>query len=184
MFEEYFDEDEDFVLDLDDALQAELEDTAWEAAVIELNEDTPLEDRARVYQHLRDAGALPEDASFFLIAWTVETIAEARVQQMFESQYAGRFDHLAEEYGLDEDMLTVLAPEELPEEYHALQLEFAQAVETLVAATFQIFGEHKMATLYRTDEAKFDRRYDEGYNYFFGEMNGYASDLDTGDLQD
>lgn len=178
MFDEYFDQDADFVLDLDDALQAELEGTEWEAKISALNEDTPMEDRVRVYQQIRDAGVLPDDAAFFLIAWTVETIAEERVQDIYNTQYAERFERLADKHGLDEDMLAVLDVEELPEDYRALQLEFAQAVDALVAATFQAFGEHKMASMYKTRAEEFDKHYDAGYAYFFGEEEGYASDFD------
>jgi len=185
MFEEFFDQDEDFVLDLDDALTAELEGTEWEARAEALDEDTPIEDRIRLYQQIRDAGVLPDDAAFFLIAWPVEIIAEERVQDIYQSQYNARFEQLAEEHGLDEDTLAVLEDEELPAEYRALQLEFAQVVDALMVAALQSFGEHKMASLYKTNPEEFDTRYDEGYAYFFGEDNGYASDLDVdAEMQD
>ena len=169
MDNEYFDADIDFVLDLDDALQAELEGTEWESQVGKLDEDTPLEERVLLYQQIRDAGVLPDDAAFFLIAWTVETIAEERVQALYAAQYAARFERLAKEHGLDEDKLEVMDPDELPEDYRALQLEFAQSIDALMAATFQSFGEHKMASLYKMQQEEFDRRYDAGYTYFFGD---------------
>ena len=179
MFDEFFEEDDDLMLDLDDALEAELEDTEWEAKIAELDDATPMEQRVRLYQQIRDAGVLPDDAAFFLIAWAVESIAEDRVQELYSSQYAVRFEQLAEEHGLDEDMLAVMEQDELPEDYRSLQLEFAQAVDSLAVATFQAFGEHKMAALYKTDAEEFDRRYDEGYAHFFGEEEGLAEDLDV-----
>jgi len=181
---EYLDSDEDFVLDLDDALLAELEGTEWEALVEDMSEDTPLEDRVALYRRIREAGVLPDDAAFFLIAWAMEAIAEERVSEIYEKQYAARFERVADEQGLDEDMLAVLEPDELPQEYRALQLEFAQAVDSLVVATFQTLGEHKMASLYKTNSAEFDRRYDEGYAYFFGEVEGNSLDVDEEKHQD
>lgn len=180
---DFFDTDEDFVLDLDDALQAELEDTEWEDAVGELSEDMPLEERVALYQRIRTAGVLPDDASFFLIVWALENLVEERVTEIYEKQYAMRFARVAEEQGLDDDLLAVLESDELPQEYRALQLEFAAAVDALEVAVFQSFGELKMATLYKTDPEEFDRRYDAGYAYFFGEAEGYASNLGE-ELQD
>ena len=165
-------EDDDFVLDLDDALSAELEGTEWEAGAKALNEEMPPEERVAFYQQVRAAGVLPEEATFFLVTWAVETIAEERVNEVFNQQYAARFERLADEHGLDEDMLAVLETDELPADYRALQLEFAQTVDALVVATFQSFGEHKMASMYKMKPEDFDRRYDEGYAYFFGEEAG------------
>jgi hypothetical protein len=85
---------------------------------------------------------------------------------------------------LDEDILAVLEPDELPQEYRALHLEFAHAVDTLVKATYQSFGEHKMASLYHANPAEFDRRYDEGYAFFFGADEGYAIDIEEDEHQD
>jgi len=184
MENEYFDPDEDFVLDLDDALLAEVEGTEWEEKVGALSEDTPLEERVALYQQIRDAGVLPEDVAFFLVAWAVEAIAEERVRDIYDKQYAVRFERVMDEQGLDDDLIAILEPDELPQEYRALQLEFAQAVDALVAATFQTFGEHKMASLYKTNPEEFDRRYDEGYAHFFGSDEGNASDFDEEEHQD
>ncbi len=183
---EFFDreDDSDFVLDLDDALQAELEGTSYEAKAAALHEETPLDERVRVYQYLRGAGAIPESAGFFLVSWAIESIAEERVDDLYNRQFADRFARLIDEHGLDEELLAVLSKEELPEDYRALELELANAIDALTVATFQAFGEHKMAALYTADPDEFDRRYDEGYAYFFGETEGYRSELREDELQD
>ncbi|MHB0938525.1 MAG: hypothetical protein ACYDCO_23605 [Armatimonadota bacterium] len=174
----YFDPDEDFILDLDDALMSEVEGTEWEEKVGELSEETPKAERIALYQQLRDAGAIPEDAAFFLITWAIETVAEERVDEIYEKQFAARFDRVMEEEGLDEDLIETMEPEELPQPYRELQLELAQAIDALEVATLQSFGEHKMAALYKSDPEEFDRRYDEGYAFFFGQEEGFAGDLD------
>lgn len=179
-----FDADDDFVLDLDDAVLAELEGTPFEAEAAKLDADMPMEDRIKIYQHLRGAGAIPEDAGFFLVAWAVETVAEERVDELYHKQYAARFEHLAEEHGLDAEMLAVMDKEELPEEFRALEMELAKAIDALTVATFQAFGEHKMAALFTSDPDAFDERYDAGYAHFFGEIEGYQSELDEDELQD
>lgn len=174
----YFDPDEDFVLDLDDALLDEVSGTEWEDEVGKLSEDTPMPDRIALYQRLRDAGAVPENAAFFLIAWAVESVAEERVDELYANQFATRFERVMDEEGLDEDLIEIMEPEELPQSYRELQLELAHAIDALEVATLQAFGEHKMAALYKSDPEEFDRRYDEGYAYFFGSEEGGASEFD------
>ena len=174
----YFDPDEDFILDLDDALMDEVEGSEWEDQVGELSEDTPMPERIALYQRLRDAGAIPEDAAFFLIAWAIESVAEGRVDEIYANQFAARFERVMDEEGLDEDLIETMGPEELPQSYRELQLELAQAIDALEVATLQSFGEQKMAALYKSDPEEFDRRYDEGYAYFFGGEEGFVGDLD------
>lgn len=174
----YFDPDEDFVLDLDDALMDEVEGTEWEEKVDMLTEDTPMPERIALYQQLRDGGAVPEDAAFFLIAWAIESVAEGRVDEIYANQFAARFERVIDEEGLDEDLIETMEPDELPQAYRELQLELAQAIDALEVATLQSFGEHKMAALYKSDPEEFDRRYDEGYAYFFGSEEGVLGDLD------
>jgi len=178
MEDQYFDPDEDFVLDLDDALMAEVEGTEWEAKVGELSEETPMPERIALYQQLRDAGAVPEDAAFFLITWAIESVAEERVDEIYATQFAARFEHVMEEEGLDEDLIETMEPEELPQTYRELQLELAQAIDALEVATLQAFGEHKTAALYKAEPEEFDRRYDEGYAHFFGSEEGFADEID------
>ena len=164
----YKEDDEDnFVEELDAAVQWELQGTPWEEPAEQLDETTLLEDRIAFYQQLRKAEALPDEASFFLVAWAIEEMAQERAQILHDQQYATRFNELEAKYQIDADTLEEGAA--VPEEYSALTIEFTQAVKALLVATFQAFGEHKMAALYRTQPDDFDRRYDAGYAFFFGE---------------
>jgi hypothetical protein len=160
------DNDYDFMVDLDDALHDQVMGTPWEAMVLALTPDTPIEERVVLYQALRKANLLPNEATFFLIGWAVETIANERAAALLETQYQARFVEMEERYGLDEVVMEHL--EAAPPEYRALHLEFAQAAASLLTATFQAFGEHKMASLLRQNPGEFDRLYNTGYEFFFG----------------
>ena len=87
-----------------------------------------------------------------------------------------RFTRLEEKYHLDQDALE--NPDAAPPEYRALNLEFAQAANILVVATFQSFGEHKMAFLYQRQPEDFDHRYDAGFEFFFGRDDNALTESD------
>ncbi|HOF87222.1 MAG TPA: hypothetical protein PLZ36_03825 [Armatimonadota bacterium] len=156
----------DFAADLDDALRDQLIGTSWEEPAHRLTPDTPAEERVALYQEIRRAGLLPNEATFFLIAWAVETIANDRAAALLQAQYQSRFAEMEERLGLSEQAIEHL--ESAPPEYRALHLEFAQAAAALFVATFQAFGEHKMASLLRRNSEEFDRIYDAGYVFFLG----------------
>jgi hypothetical protein len=153
---------DEFLADLDDALRERLAGTTWEDALAPLNAETPLEERLALYQRLRASGILPEEATFFLVAWTLETLARERAAELLEAQYDPRFARLEKKYGEELDGADV------PDEYRALHIEFNQAVQSLLVATFQAFGEGRMARLLRQQPPEFDRLYNAGYEYFFG----------------
>ncbi|OPZ82607.1 MAG: hypothetical protein BWY76_02664 [bacterium ADurb.Bin429] len=158
--------DYDFTADLDDALHDQLTGTTWEEVVHRLTPETPAEERVPLYQAIRKANLLPNEATFFLIAWAVETIANDRSAELLTAQYQSRFAEMEERLGLGEDAIEHL--ESAPPEYRALHLEFAQAAAALFVATFQAFGEHKMASLLRQNPDEFDRLYNAGYEFFLG----------------
>jgi len=172
----YEDDDELFRDELDEAVLWALQDTVWEEQASQIDGLTLLEDRIAFYQQLRKEEALPDEATFFLIAWVVEEIVGERAQVLHDQQFATRFAELEAKYHIDPD--TLEENSELPEEYVALNIEFAQAIKALFLATFQTFGEHKMASLYRTQPEEFDRRCDVGHTFFFGEE---GDDNDTAD---
>lgn len=158
--------DADMIADLDDALHDALAGTPWDDELSHLNDATPLETRVRVYQALRKADILPHEATFFLIAWAIETLANERTAELLETQYQPRFDEMEARYGLADDAYEDL--ENTPAPYRALHLEFGQAANSLFIATFQAFGEHKMASMLRQTPEEFDRLYNTGYEMLLG----------------
>lgn len=160
------DNDYDLIADLDDALHDALAGTPWEEDIHQLTPETPMETRVRLYQDIRKADTLTHEATFFLIAWAIETIANERAVELLEARYQPRFDEMERRFNLPEDVLDHL--ESAPPEYRALHLEFGQAAHSLFIATFQAFGEHKMASLLRQQPEEFDRLYNAGYEFFLG----------------
>ena len=162
--------DTEMLLELDELVRQELVDSPWAAQADQMDLTTPMEDRVTFYQQLRRAEVLPKDAAFFLVAWAIEEVAQERALELHDRQFAERFSKLEEKYHLDPDRLDDEGMV-VPEEYAALDIEFAQVVKSLAVATFQSFGEHKMAAMYNTQPQEFDRHCDGGYTYFFGESD-------------
>jgi hypothetical protein len=158
--------DADMIADLDDALHDALAGTPWEDELHRLTDEMPMEPRVRLYQALRKANILPHEVTFFLIGWAIEMVANERTADLLETQYQPRFDALEAQYGLPEDAYENL--EHTPAPYRALHLEFGQAANSLFIATFQAFGEHKMASLLRQTPEEFDRLYNAGYEMLLG----------------
>jgi hypothetical protein len=46
----------------------------WYGAWMNLSSEAPAEERLSVYQAIRDAGSLPEEAGFYLVAWQIDTM--------------------------------------------------------------------------------------------------------------
>lgn len=163
------DEADAFIEELDEELLLALEDTDWQQRVGELTLDTPLEERVALYQQIRNAGVLPDEATFFLIAWALQEIASERVLELFDAQYAARFARMEEKYHIDPSAYIAGELPDVPQEYEALNLEFNQAAKSLHVATMQTFGEHKMASLHNSQPETFNERYFAGEAFFLGE---------------
>ena len=132
------------------------------------------EERLRVYQAIRDARSLPEEAEFYLVASQVDAI----VSRMAEQQLADRHKAMVEierTHGLAADEMWL--PGEAPADYERLRLEYQRAYDTLYLEQLDARDEHQMAVLFETDRSRFDRINEAGRQYFHGTESHAESEL-------
>ena len=160
---EEFSEQADFIDEVDSALRRKLAGTPWEEQATQMMEDTPWDERIAFYQALHDAKALPEAATYFLVSWALESLADERIDELYDTQYESRFTKIKIAHGLAED--DDWEPGEGPAEYEALDQEFTQAAEALMQNTYQHFGEQRILVHLRTDPVKANKQFEQGQKY-------------------
>lgn len=155
-----------------DIVQALPAKPAWYAPWMRLSPQTSPKERLAVYQAIRDSGCLPAEAGFFLVSWQIDAMAsdeaEYRLRHLDELMEAVKKKH-----GLDEDDFWL--PEEAPQEYERLRLEYQDAWDELFAQQLEFYGEAEMARLLRADPEAFDRQSESGRAYFHGPLKVTAS---------
>jgi hypothetical protein len=119
---------------------------SWLAAWSRLGPHSTHEERLKVCQAIRDAGTLPADSGYFLVAWAAEHVAE--------EEDARRADPL--------QRLNIF--------------EGVRASEQAFADLLRRHGEVEMADLFRTDRVEHDRRREAGRLTFFGPLDDEESD--------
>ena len=153
-----------FIAELDDTMQEKLTGTKWEARIGMLNEDTPWQERIALYQLLRADEMFPAEACYFLLVWAIESMAQERIDELYNAQYAVRVDKIRQIHGLAEN--EGWEPGEGPVEFQELETEFSQAVDAILRASYQFVGEHEIADLIENDPDEAQRRYNEGNEFF------------------
>ena len=122
-------------------------------------------ERLKVYQAVRDAGSLPEEAGFYLVAWQVDAIASDRGETELR-EWEDRLDEMNTE-GDDEDGWEGETRPASPE-YEKLLKEYYKAWDDLFARTLREFGENEIADLFENDRQQFEQRHEAGRQYFHG----------------
>jgi hypothetical protein len=110
----------------------------WHAAWSELGPRSTGEERLRVCQAIRDSGALPDAAGYFLVCWKAEDLA-------------------AEEVGKLQDLLPIVN-----------RFEARRTSDRLFADVLERHGEGRIASLFHTDPEGHARRREAGRQFFFG----------------
>jgi len=128
-----------------------------------------ISERLDIYRAVRDAGSVPEEAGFFLVAWLLDRMTDESAEVgLRESEQ--RLETIRQKYDLEED-----APadsEDVPAEYRDAMEEAHDAWDSLYVHTLQEFCEHEMARLFQTDAERFDRIYEAGRIFFVGTEDG------------
>jgi hypothetical protein len=137
------------------------------------------EDRLAVFQAIRDAGELPPEAGFHLVAWQIDLLTAAATTVELEHFYQ-RLQSLRLEHGLFPDEEWPAGQE--PPAYHELNRRFAAAWDNIFARKLKQHGEHKMARLFLADRPEFDRQWELGRR-FFGESADTGEDESSQWLQ-
>lgn len=161
--EDLFDEEAMFIAELDEMLCRHFSGTKWEAQITDLSEDTPWEERIALFQELQNEKALPENATYFLIAWAIESYAEEQIDTLYELSYASRFDKIRCAHGLKED--EEWEPGTGPAEYEELDKEFSATADVIARTAYQHFCEDNILDLIENDPDTATAKYEEGQKY-------------------
>ena len=137
----------------------------WYAAFARLGPISTDQERLAVYRTVRDAGSVPEEASFFLIAWMLDLITDEQAEDGLRETNE-RLEAARQKYGLDED--TPADFDDVPAEYRDAMQQTHEAWDALYVATLEEFGEHEMVRLFRENPDEFGERYERGRQFFHG----------------
>ena len=138
---------------------------AWYDAWARLGPDSPEEERLAVYDSIRQAGSVPESASFWLVSNIIDAIATRDVGEKLR-QYEDRLEEIEEAYGLEEG--GVWPSGTSPANYQQLRDEYHHAWDQLFVQKLDELGEDEMARLFREDKERFEQLSEEGRQYFHG----------------
>ena len=137
----------------------------WYEAWMSLGPESTEEERLKVYQSIRNAGTVPDDAGFYLVAWQIDVIASRFAEKAF-CETDERLAAIERTHGLEEG--DVWGPDEAPEEYETLRHKQQVAWDRIYADKLQEFGEHELARRFQDDPAGFQRQSENGRQYFHG----------------
>ncbi len=110
----------------------------WNEPWLELGPESIWEERLFVCQAVRDSGTIPDEASYFLVAWIIE------------------------------DLAAVVEPERVDRLHFMNRRESRRASDRIFADLLDQHGEHEMAERFRTDRLGHARRREVGRRFFFG----------------
>ncbi|HEV2973074.1 MAG TPA: hypothetical protein VGY55_24115 [Pirellulales bacterium] len=137
----------------------------WYEAWMSLGPESSEEERLKVYQSIRNAGTVSDDAGFYLVAWQIDVIASQFAEKAF-CEMDERLAAIERAHGLEE--ADFWGPNEAPEEYETLRHKQRVAWDRIFADKLQEFGEHELARKFRDDPEGFRKRSENGRQYFHG----------------
>jgi hypothetical protein len=140
----------------------------WHDDWMQLGPETPETERLRVYQAIRDAGDLPDDAGFYLVSWQIDVMTSLLAEEVLPD-LDDQMATIQQQHGLEEGEFW--DDDEVPPEYEQLRLQQEQAWDKLFIEKLDESGEHEMAELFRADRDRFEQRSDAGRTYFHGESS-------------
>jgi hypothetical protein len=106
----------------------------WSAALASLGPESTEEEHLTVYQAIRTAGTLPEEASFFLVAWQIDVITFEHAEEALREQ-EDRLEAIKRQHGLAED--DSWPPNEGPPEYEEALEQLHDAWDALDRERFE-----------------------------------------------
>lgn len=138
---------------------------SWHEAWSGLSPRSTDVERLAVYRAVRDAGAVPEEAGLFLVAWLLDVMTDARAEEGLR-ECEQRLEAVRRRFGLGED--APVDSDDVPAEYREALRQAHNAWDALYVHTLREFCEHDMARLFQTDPERFDRLYEAGRQFFHG----------------
>jgi len=141
---------------------------SWYEACSRSNPRTTDAERLAIYRAVREAGSVPDEAGFFLVAWLLDVMTDARAEEgLRESE--DRLKAIRQQYGLEEDV--PVDADGVPDEYWEAMQQSHDAWDALYVQTLEEFGEHETARLFQTDSEEFEGIYEAGRQFFHGTEN-------------
>ena len=137
----------------------------WHDAWMRLDPDSTEEDRLVVYQGIRQAGSIPEVASFWLVSHIIDNIATRDADEALGG-YESRLRAIEEAHRFEDG--GVWPHGAAPEGYAELREQYYQAWGDLFSRKLDEFGESEMAQLFRENRKRFEQLSEEGCKYFHG----------------
>ena len=127
---------------------------AWFGAWYRLRPESPEEARLAVYQAVRNARAVPEEAGFFLVSWQIDALTLRDAKDSLR-EHQDRLEAICEARGGEEDA-----------EYAAAERQLHEAWDALYAKQLEAFGEQEAARLFRDDRVRFEHLSEAGRQFF------------------
>src|SRR5436309_830755 len=118
----------------------------WDGAWARLVPNSSEEERLAVYRAVRDAGSVPAEAGFFLVAWMLDLLTDQRAEAGLR-EADDRLEAVRRKYGLDEDVAAT--SDDVPAEYREALQCCHDAWDALYLTTLRQFGEPELARLFQ-----------------------------------
>ena len=146
---------------------------AWHDAWMALGPESTEEERLAVYQAVRDAGCLSDEASFYLVSWQIDAMAsqDAEISLCHLDEHMKAIE---EAHGLEAGKFWL--PGKAPQEYEELRHKYEDAWDGVFVAKLEEFGEKEMARQFRADPDGFHERSKAGQEFFHGPREPEKSD--------
>jgi hypothetical protein len=141
---------------------------SWYEDWMQLGPETSELERLRVYQAIRNAGDLPDDAGFYLVSWQIDAITSFLAEDVL-GELDEQMEIIQEQHGLEEGEFW--DEEDIPPEYKQLMQKQQEAWDARFAEKLVEFGEDEMAELFHAERKRFGQRSEAGRTYFHGESS-------------
>ena len=137
----------------------------WHDSWTRLGPDATEEDRLVVCQAIRQAGSMPEAASFWLVSHIIDNIATRDADDAL-GQYESQLRSIEEAHRFEDG--GVWPDGAAPAGYAELRKQYYQAWGDFFGQKLDEFGEGAMAQLFRENRKQFEQLTEEGRQYFYG----------------
>ncbi len=121
---------------------------------------------------------------FYLIASCVETLAEERIDRLFDSEYRQQLHEMRTKAGLGENEYFTPGDPRMPPEYQELLDEFRRRKWEILATFFREHGQHQTAAMVVEDHAEYRRQRDEGRKSFISHdpLDPFVAQVISGEI--
>ncbi|HLW65588.1 MAG TPA: hypothetical protein VKS79_09740 [Gemmataceae bacterium] len=149
---------------------------SWHETWASLTPQSSPQEHLAVYRAILASGSVPAEAGLFLVAQIFDLITDERAPEALRL-VEEHLETIRRKYGLDEDASALGA--DVPPEYRKAMQRCHDEWDALYLAALEEHGEHDLARLFQENRLEFDRRYEEGRQFFHRQQDG--SDIENHD---